>query len=75
MIARRDDEGMLEHFEEEQRSEHAESRRKPTGANLFDVLAKSRRQVAGAAADVPQFAQNLAVAPSSPPQPVQNFLG
>jgi HTH-type transcriptional regulator/antitoxin MqsA len=29
---------MLEHFEEERRREHAKSRRKPTGANLFGVL-------------------------------------
>jgi hypothetical protein len=30
---------MLRHFEEEQRSETAESRRKPTGCNMFGALA------------------------------------
>jgi hypothetical protein len=31
---------MLRHFEEEQRSETAESRRKPTGCNMFGALAR-----------------------------------
>ena len=31
---------MLVHFEEEQRREAAESRRKPTGANLFGALGR-----------------------------------
>src|ERR1700733_2698686 len=40
--ARRRD--MLRHFEEEQRSETAESRRKPTGCNMFGALNPSCAQ-------------------------------
>jgi hypothetical protein len=38
-IARRDDETCWWHFEEEQRRETAESRKKPTGANMVGALA------------------------------------
>ena len=34
---------MLGHFDEEQRSETAESRRKPTGANMFGALVRRAR--------------------------------